>query len=373
MPEPKPKRAEHNAGAFLNPSGIGGAYPVTMSTLSDEYHDEPEPEDSRSRARTRSTRPCPSCCRMAEGPLEVLTEVRNRRQVHEPPRTHRPTGAVARRTPVTYDVRLMRREPVTMFGPDARRVIALATVLVFAAAGCTTGRGAGSGSPVGTIGGSPTSSTPLGSPDLAAVRADIESRYMDQLLLIGDGAGTVILTLKPTATAAAADILSRYGSAVQITVGFFPYPSPSQASGGCPIAPSRTVDPGPLRAVIELPTSRISHTVGFPAKVTLTNTGSATLKMDTGQPLSIYLFTSDGTALVGASPGAIGGTGLRLELLPGASHEIDAGGGTASCDLRLGYELPDGPYVARAAVEIDGTSPPGYFWSDPVSIQLTTP
>ncbi len=46
MPEPKPKRAEHNAGAFLNPSGIGGAYPVPMSTLSDEYHDEPEPEDS---------------------------------------------------------------------------------------------------------------------------------------------------------------------------------------------------------------------------------------------------------------------------------------------------------------------------------------
>ena len=47
MPEPKPRRGEHNAGAFLNPSGIGGAYPVPMSTLSDEYHDEPtEPEDS---------------------------------------------------------------------------------------------------------------------------------------------------------------------------------------------------------------------------------------------------------------------------------------------------------------------------------------
>ncbi len=47
MPEPEPKRAERNAGAFANPTGIGGGIPVPMSTLSDEYHDEPtEPEDS---------------------------------------------------------------------------------------------------------------------------------------------------------------------------------------------------------------------------------------------------------------------------------------------------------------------------------------
>ena len=47
MPEPEAKKAERNAGAFANPTGIGGGIPVPMSTLSDEYHDEPtEPEDS---------------------------------------------------------------------------------------------------------------------------------------------------------------------------------------------------------------------------------------------------------------------------------------------------------------------------------------
>ena len=48
MPEPKPKQAERNAGAFINPAGTGGgAIPVPMRTLSDEWHDEPtEPEDS---------------------------------------------------------------------------------------------------------------------------------------------------------------------------------------------------------------------------------------------------------------------------------------------------------------------------------------
>jgi hypothetical protein len=47
MPEPRPKHAEHNAGAFANPTGVGGGIPVPMRTLSDEYNDEPtEPEDA---------------------------------------------------------------------------------------------------------------------------------------------------------------------------------------------------------------------------------------------------------------------------------------------------------------------------------------
>ena len=45
MPEPKPKRAQRNAGAFLSPGDIG-MIPVPMRTLSDDYHDTPaEPED----------------------------------------------------------------------------------------------------------------------------------------------------------------------------------------------------------------------------------------------------------------------------------------------------------------------------------------
>jgi hypothetical protein len=252
------------------------------------------------------------------------------------------------------------------------RPFALATLFVLAAAGCAVGPGAGSSSAVSASGEPSPAGAPVGSPTLASIRADIESRYMDQLLSIGNGADKVVLQLKPTATAAAADIVGHYGSAVQVSVGFFPFPPPSSPTRACGWAPSQTVDPGKLRAVIELPSSRITHTVGFPAKVRLTNTGSTTLTIDTGQPLSIYLFALDGTTLIGASPGAVAGTGLGLNLLRGASQDIDAAGGTASCDLRLGYELPDGPYVARAAVEVDGASGPGYFWSDPVSIQLVT-
>ena len=46
MPEPEPKKAVHNAGAFLTDTSYG-MIPIPMSTLSDEYHDEPtEPVDS---------------------------------------------------------------------------------------------------------------------------------------------------------------------------------------------------------------------------------------------------------------------------------------------------------------------------------------
>jgi hypothetical protein len=44
MPEPKQRRAEQSAGAFLGPDLL---VPAPIRTLSDEYRDEPaEPQDS---------------------------------------------------------------------------------------------------------------------------------------------------------------------------------------------------------------------------------------------------------------------------------------------------------------------------------------
>jgi hypothetical protein len=217
------------------------------------------------------------------------------------------------------------------------------------------------------------SPTALASASLAAIRADIESRYADQLTSIGDGAGVIVLTLKPTATAAAAQIVDQYGSAVQVTVGFLPYPGSSASPTGCPMGLSLIPKPSGLRAAIDLPTTRISHGMDFEAKVTLTTTSSTPIAINTGQPLSIYVFEPGGSTPVGRSPGPVAGTGLGFALRRGTPHDVDAVGGTASCDLRLGYELPDGPYIARAAVEIDGSLLPGSFWSDPLQVQLVTP
>jgi hypothetical protein len=46
MGRDQPRRAERNAGAFYSPDGLG-MMPVPMSTLSDEYSDQPtEPQDT---------------------------------------------------------------------------------------------------------------------------------------------------------------------------------------------------------------------------------------------------------------------------------------------------------------------------------------
>jgi hypothetical protein len=55
MSRPKARKAERNAGAFLSP-GIGSMIPVPMSTLSDEYRDEPtEPQDEHASRRWVAT------------------------------------------------------------------------------------------------------------------------------------------------------------------------------------------------------------------------------------------------------------------------------------------------------------------------------
>ncbi len=160
-----------------------------------------------------------------------------------------------------------------------------------------------------------------------------------------------------------------------MTVGLFPYPAPSGGTNVCAALLGPLVDPGPLRATIEMPSDTVGHDVAFAATVRLTNTGAVPSAVETGQPLQILLFEPGGTVPVGVGAAAIAGTGLGFRLEPGGSSSIPATGGTSSCDLRLGYELPDGPYVARAAVEIDQASSGGVngvFLSDPLSITVTT-
>jgi len=252
--------------------------------------------------------------------------------------------------------------------------VALAVVLTAAVAIVgmpSIGSRSGPAAPAATPG--PLASAAAG--DLGQIRAAIESEYAGQLLSIGDGAGTVVVVLRSTAAAAAADLVARYGAQVQVTVGLLPYPAPSEGANVCAALVGPLVDPGPLRATIQMPSHSVGHEVAFAATVRLTNTGPVPLAVETGQPLLIYLFEPGGTVPVGVAAGPMAGTGLGFRLEPGGSSSIPATGGTSSCDPRLGYELPDGPYDARAAVEIDQASSGGVngvFLSDPLSITVTT-
>jgi hypothetical protein len=224
----------------------------------------------------------------------------------------------------------------------------------------------------------PASQTPTPRPwpsaaDLETIREVIESRAAGQLSSIGIGNGTVEVWLRASAVGLAKEIVDAYGDAVHVTVGFFSYPSEGVAGGACPVQGTFAVHPA-LRASVEMATAQIPTGATFDATVRIENLGATTVKLDTSSGLQVYLFQPGGTRPIGTSDGGSVGTGLLATVEPGTSITIPGNGGTASCDLTLGYTLPAGPYRARALVDYaigpEGGNGPLVFWSDALDVEI---
>ena len=77
--------------------------------------------------------------------------------------------------------------------------------------------------------------------------------------------------------------------------------------------------------------------------MTVTNVGPDQVVVDGADPLTAVILRHGTAKMVAAYDGEIGGTGIGLNLEPGANHAISVYGGTASCDA-LGAALPPGTY-----------------------------
>jgi hypothetical protein len=209
--------------------------------------------------------------------------------------------------------------------------------------------------------------------DLETIREVIESRAAGQLSSIGIGNGTVDVVLRASAVGLAKEIVDAYGDAVHVTVGFFSYPSSAAVGGSCPVQGTFANHPA-LRASVEMATSRIATGATFDATVRIKNVGATTVKLDTSSGLQVYLIQPGDTSPIGTFDGGSAGTGLLATVEPGTSTTIPGNGGTASCDISLGYVLPAGPYQARALVDFaigpDGGNGPLVFWSDALDVEI---
>ena len=78
--------------------------------------------------------------------------------------------------------------------------------------------------------------------------------------------------------------------------------------------------------------------------MTVTNVGPDHVVVDGAEPLTAVILRHGTAEMVAAYDGEIAGTGIGLNLEPGASHSISVYGGTASCDPALGTTLPPGTY-----------------------------
>jgi hypothetical protein len=107
----------------------------------------------------------------------------------------------------------------------------------------------------------------------------------------------------------------------------------------------------PLVATITVDPARVQSGLDFRGSVRVTNDGSKPFDFESGWPVSATVFRRGTDEVVGGYSGGIGGVGFGDVLQPGESVELDALGGTASCDPALGYALPPGTYDVRAQVD----------------------
>ncbi len=245
-----------------------------------------------------------------------------------------------------------------------RRLAILATVLV---------AGACSAPPSSSSPAAPTSLPWPSSADLGTIRGLIISRAGDELTSIGFGGGTVIVGLRAGAVDLAKQIVDAYGAAVEVTVGFFRYPSGALVDGACAV-PGTLSDNAALRATVEMASLRITSGTTFDPTVRITDIGTASVTVQTSNSLEVYLFRPGGTKPVGAFDLGVAGMGLETSVEPAKSITIPGYGGTASCDISLGYTLAPGPYQARALVDFaigpEGGNGPHVFWSDPLDVEI---
>lgn len=217
--------------------------------------------------------------------------------------------------------------------------------------------------------GSPSALTP------EQIRAEIQPIMGQSGLSLGEGAnGVISVGLRADAEELARELLAKYGSAVELTVGFFPYPPPEVPQRACAWIPQVAGMHAPLVATVALPQTIVGGQF-FEGKLHITNAGPALYELSTSSTFSVYIFRpNEAIPVAGAEAGSMG-TGFGKTLAPAATVALHAGGGTASCDLAIGYVLPAGVYQARALVDyqVPVTFELRYFWSEPSTIEVVDP
>lgn len=188
--------------------------------------------------------------------------------------------------------------------------------------------------------------------DLRRIREEIRHALGGgSLLSVGEGKGVVHVRLRADQEELAAELAARYGSAVELEVGFLAYPDPQSAPPRPRAGPEpreHTFDGLELSA--EPSATVVQAGDDGHGQLVLRNRGTERIgPLFSGKPLTGSVLNASGEA-VGGYAGAIAGVGLQVSLEPGQSTTIPFVYGTASTRADLGYVLPPGPYWLKVQV-----------------------
>lgn len=177
-----------------------------------------------------------------------------------------------------------------------------------------------------------------------AIQATLIDELDGRFLEIGSGGkrGAVTVALNATEEALAAELVDRYGSAIEMTVGALRYPLENATPVCAPRIEPNLLDGLDVEILNSTTPATMTEAGTVPMTVRLTNTSEQPIRFDSGQP-STLLTDADGAPLT-SDTRAVADVGIEISLDPAAHQDFDVDVTLASCDPSLGYVVPGGAY-----------------------------
>jgi len=205
--------------------------------------------------------------------------------------------------------------------------------------------------------------------DLRRVREEIERDLRQRqaqtgrriLASVGNGKAVISVGLRADQEHVASELASRYGSAVELRVGYFDFPERRRRHPRPPARPALEEQAFEgLEMSVEVDQEVLTVGDDGRGRLVLRNSGSErTGPLHCGQPLVGSLLNSS-LETVGGYSGMVAGTGRTIDLAPGQSASIQIIFGTASTREDLGYVVPPGRYWLKVQVRLQpGRGAPG--------------
>jgi hypothetical protein len=196
--------------------------------------------------------------------------------------------------------------------------------------------------------------------DRRNVRALLQECASDAIASMGDGRGVLRVQLWADQADRAEEICQRFGAAVSVTIGMFPYPDrfarPDRDSGTALDEPP----PQHLAALPETvrvePTEKLVVRSGAHLRTTIRVHNDSTLDVaaNTNGQINGTVVHPDTGQRVGCYEGAQLMPLVRFDVPPGSTSEIPLLLGTASTRPELGWAVPPGPWAVRLVLSYDG-------------------
>ncbi len=180
--------------------------------------------------------------------------------------------------------------------------------------------------------------------DRAAIQATLVEELSGRFTSIGSGgkSGSVSVGLNPTEESLAAELVDRYGAAVDVSVGALNFPL-DQAEAVCPpVLGASLIDGLEVSILADSPHPVIDQAGSVAVSVRLANTSDRPISFGSGQPTAVVTDSQGSPRTVDTR--GVADVGIGIDIEPGGHQDFDLDVSLASCDPANGYLLAPGEH-----------------------------